>query len=73
MKNSYIFLSILSISIMLFSGCSRVFSVGKENTYCREHGCSYVDVGICANPVDILQNKDNLEDLNNKSLIRKGK
>lgn len=72
MKNKYIFLLVL-ISIIFFSGCAKVFSVGKEKTYCKEHGCSYVDVGICANPVDILQNKDNLEYLNNKSLVRKGK
>jgi len=71
LKNSYIFLFTL-ISIFL-GGCSSVFSVGENTTYCREHGCSYVDVGICANPVDILKNKDDLDALNNKSLVRRAK
>jgi len=72
MQNRYTFLIMLG-SILMLSGCSSLFSVGEEYSYCREHGCSYVDVGVCANPVDILNNKDNLENLNNKSLVRTAK
>lgn len=71
MKNSYIFL--LFLTILMLSGCARVFSVGDSETYCNEHGCNYVDVGVCANPVDILKNKNDLEALDNKSLVRKAK
>ncbi len=56
---------IFSILLVSLSGCvSRAFSVGEERSYCQEHGCDYTDVGVCANPIEILENKDDL------SLIR---
>ena len=69
MRNSYLFIVVL----IFLSGCSSLFSIGEENTYCREHGCNYADVGICANPVDVLNNKDDLSSLNNKSLVEESK
>jgi len=62
-----IVMSILALSIML-SGCvSRFFSVGEEESYCQEMGCNYKDVGVCANPMEILENKDDLSDIKSRN------
>lgn len=65
-KNKAIYIRgifLLLITLMM-SGCvSQAFSVGDEKSYCEEHGCDYRDVGLCANPLDILENKDNLDEL----------
>ena len=60
MKKVIILIVSLFISIVM-SGCvSRFFSVGQEESYCSEMGCSYEDVGVCGNPMEILKNKRDL-------------
>lgn len=58
--------SVLLLTIpILFNGCfvSKFFSVGSEESYCKEFGCDFSDVGVCASPVDILINKDDLSEI----------
>jgi len=56
---------LIAITVTLsLNGCvSRFFSVGEEKSYCQEMGCNYKDVGVCANPIKILENKDDLSDI----------
>lgn len=49
--------------ILNFNACSSWFSIGDQLTYCQIHGCNYVDVGVCATPIEILHNKDDLSEL----------
>jgi len=61
----------LIMTIFIMSGCSKYFSIGEEQTYCEEYGCDYTDVGLCANPLEILKHKNELETLRNRSARRK--
>ena len=55
---------IIFIVSLSFNGCvSRFFSVGEERSYCQEMGCDYRDLGVCANPIEILESKDDLNDI----------
>jgi len=64
----YIFVGITCLAL---SGCSSMFSVGKEKSYCAEFGCDYTDVGVCANPIEILENKDDLSGIKKRNQIAK--
>lgn len=67
MKNKMIIATLLTIPL-LFSGCvSRLFSVGDEQTYCKEHGCDYTDVGVCAKPREVLENKHDLSEIKQRN------
>ena len=59
--------SILVVVLLMLSGCSKWFSIGKELTYCEEHGCNYADVGLCENPINILKHKNELDTLKNQT------
>ncbi|MFA6195372.1 MAG: hypothetical protein WC656_01855 [Sulfurimonas sp.] len=51
-----------------FNGCiSQAFSVGSEKSYCQENGCDYTDVGLCANPLEILENKSDLSEIRKRN------
>lgn len=55
---------ILLLPIFFLTGCvSKFFSAGEEQSRCEEIGCDYTDVGVCANPIEILQKKDNLKEI----------
>jgi hypothetical protein len=48
---------------VFFTGCSAIngfFSVGEQVSYCKEFGCDYTNVGVCAGPIEILENKNDL-------------
>jgi hypothetical protein len=47
---------------MLFTGCT-MMTVGKEKTYCQEHGADYSDAGVCDDPWTIYQNRHALSAL----------
>ncbi len=67
MKNIYKLMLILSIAL-LFNGCvSRFFSVGEEQSYCNENGCNYKDSGVCASPLEVLENKNDLSELKKRN------
>lgn len=60
---------LLFLSLIIFSGCSAMghfFSVGEEKSFCKENGCDYTNVGVCAGPIDILENKNDLSVLKNQ-------
>ena len=64
---TYKIISLIFLSVLL-SGCvSRLFSVGEELSYCQEYGCDYTDVGVCANPLEILENKDDLSEIRERN------
>jgi len=68
---------VLVLSLFFLNGCSsasQFFSVGEEKSRCDEIGCDYTDVGVCANPIEILQNKNDLRELKLRNEIaRKAK
>jgi len=47
-------------AVMLVSGCSKFFTIGKNKGYCEEHGCDYSDAGLCADPYDVYQKRNQL-------------
>ena len=63
----------LTVGLLIFisvfiNGCTnKIFSVGEAQSYCDENGCDYTDVGVCASPLDILVNKDDLSQIKQKS------
>lgn len=63
---------LLIIPLFFLTGCvSRFFSVGEELSRCEEIGCDYTDVGVCANPIEILQKKDNLREIEVRNEIKR--
>ena len=49
---------ILFVGIFLFTcGCSNIMSMGKNQTYCEEHGFDYSDAGLCGDPMQIYKNR----------------
>ncbi len=42
-------------SIIMFTGCSKMVSLGYEHPYCEEHGKNYQDAGICGDPMLIYK------------------
>jgi len=55
---------LIAFIALLFSGCgSKFFNIGENKGYCEENGCDYSDAGVCANPYDILQNKEKAKEL----------
>lgn len=55
--------------VLMLSGCSWL-TVGKEMTYCAEHGADYSDAGVCDDPMTIYQNRHALSALNEKGCRR---
>ena len=59
---------VLLLIVLSFNGCvSRFFSVGEERSYCDENGCNYKDSGVCASPLEVLENKDDLSELKKRN------
>lgn len=55
MLKTTIYIFIISI---MFNGCvADYFTLGKNKSYCEEHGCDYADAGVCEDPFEIIQNK----------------
>jgi hypothetical protein len=46
------------ISVLLIGLLNGCYGLGKQNSICEEMGCSYKKAGVCANPIDILKNKE---------------
>lgn len=60
--------ALLLLIAITFSGCvSQAFSVGQEKSYCQENGCDYTDVGLCAGPIEILENKADLSGIRKRN------
>ena len=42
-------------SVFIFTGCTKMVSLGYEHPYCEEHGKNYQDAGVCGNPMLIYK------------------
>jgi len=59
-----LFLSILTM--LFFSGCTRMLAVGEVETYCNSD--KYNDLGYCDEPYNIYTNRKEIEALNKQKL-----
>jgi hypothetical protein len=57
MKSGNLILICGVLSVLLFSGCTKMIAVGELDTYCDEHCPQNKDAGVCAPPYDIFQNR----------------
>jgi hypothetical protein len=48
---------IIFSSILFFTGCSKMVSIGYEQSYCEEYGKNYQDAGVCGDPMKIYKNR----------------
>ncbi len=72
MRNSTLLLSV--VIALTFNACSSIgqfFSVGEEKSYCKEHGCDYSKVGVCAGPIEILENKNDLSVIKKREQLKR--
>ncbi len=54
-----IFIAIMFLSPLLFSGCiGKIINIGEEKGYCEEHGCDYSDAGVCGNVYELYRKKN---------------
>lgn len=72
--NKTVIIAIVLPTFFLTGCISQFFSVGVEKSRCDEIGCDYTDVGVCANPIEILQNKNDLRQIKLRNeMARKAK
>lgn len=50
-------ISVFLVVTFFFSGCSGLIGMGKDKTYCEEHGFDFSDAGLCGDPMEIYKHR----------------